>query len=365
MERLRQSDLQSLLAFARECYTIRDPESFESFISRLLTTLSQLIPAAHVSYNEMCPEKFESHNRANTADLASPKAGHLWELHMDEHPVLEYALHTNQPSAMRISDFWSQQQLHDSGLHNDFYRHYEIEDALCVSIATPLPRIIGIGWHDARRFTDRERLIADLAGPHISQAWQNARMVNRLKGQLLMFERGIENLGAGVILCSCEGKVQFINAQARRHLKEYFGANQDPHPCLPTDLLLWVRYQDSQSYENDDAPPLRSPLIYERESRRLVVRLLSQPEANLILMEEERTLPDSNMIETSGLTTRETEVLNWIACGKTNFEIGVILAMHTATVKKHVEHIFTKLGVENRTAAATLALAASPPEAAN
>lgn len=53
MERLRQSDLQSLLAFARECYTIRNPESFESFISRLLTALPQLIPAAHVTYNEM------------------------------------------------------------------------------------------------------------------------------------------------------------------------------------------------------------------------------------------------------------------------------------------------------------------------
>ena len=81
-------------------------------------------------------------------------------------------------------------------------------------------------------------------------------------------------------------------------------------------------------------------------------------------MEEERTLPDSSTIETLGLTSRETQVLNWIACGKTNHEIGIILEMHTATVKKHVEHIFTKLGVENRTAAATLALAANPPEAA-
>ena len=152
---------------------------------------------------------------------------------MDEHPVLEYAMHTNHPSAMRISDFWSQRHLHDSGLHNDFYKHYEIEDALCVSIAIPLPRIIGIGWHDARRFTDRERLIADLAGPHISQAWQNARIVNRLKSQLLMLERGIENPGAGVILCSPEGKVQFINVQARKHLHEYLGAEQGPQQCLP------------------------------------------------------------------------------------------------------------------------------------
>ena len=365
MERLRQSDLQSLLAFARECYAIREPESIESFISRLLTILPELIPAAHVTYNEMCPEKLESHNSANTADLASSRAAQLWAMHMDEHPVLEYAMHTDHPSAMRISDFWSQRHLHDSGLHNDFYRHYEIEDALCVSIAIPLPRIIGIGWHDTRRFTDRERLIADLAGPHISQAWQNARMVNRLKSELLMLEQGIENPGAGVILCSPDGKVQFINVQARKHLQEYLGTEQGSHHCLPGDLLLWMRHQDSQLYENDDVPSPRSPLIYERECRRLVVRLFSQPEVNLILMEEERTMPDSSMIETLGLTARETEVLNWITYGKTNHEIGIILEMHTATVKKHVEHIFTKLGVENRTAAATLALAANPPEASH
>jgi DNA-binding CsgD family transcriptional regulator len=364
MESLRQSDLQSLLAFARECYAIRNSESIESFIARLLTILPRLVPAAHVTYNEMCPERLESHNSANPVDLFSSSAAQLWAPHMDEHPVLEYAMHTDHPSAMRISDFWSQSHLHDSGLHNDFYKHYEIEDALCVSIAIPLPRLIGIAWHDTRRFTDRERLIADLAGPHISQAWQNARMVNRLNGQLAMLEQGIENPGAGVILCSPDGKVQFINLQGRKHLQEYLGTKQESLRYLPADLLLWVRHQDSQLYENDDVPSPRSPLIYEHECRRLVVRLFSQPDVNLILMEEERTMPDSSTIETLGLTARETEVLNWIASGKTNHEIGMILEMQTSTVKKHIEHIFTKLGVDNRTAAASIALAANLPEPA-
>jgi DNA-binding NarL/FixJ family response regulator len=59
-----------------------------------------------------------------------------------------------------------------------------------------------------------------------------------------------------------------------------------------------------------------------------------------------------------GLTARETEVLNWIAQGKTNYEIGVILSARTRTICKHVERILSKLCVENRTAAATIALAA-------
>ena len=56
-----------------------------------------------------------------------------------------------------------------------------------------------------------------------------------------------------------------------------------------------------------------------------------------------------------GLTEREAEVLTWIARGKGNYEIGVILGAKTRTICKHVEHIFSKLNVENRTAAAAIA----------
>ncbi|AVS76709.1 DNA-binding response regulator, partial [Paracidovorax avenae] len=55
------------------------------------------------------------------------------------------------------------------------------------------------------------------------------------------------------------------------------------------------------------------------------------------------------------LTPRETEVLSWIAKGKTNRDIADILGMSPRTVNKHLEHIFEKLGVETRTAAAALA----------
>ena len=57
-----------------------------------------------------------------------------------------------------------------------------------------------------------------------------------------------------------------------------------------------------------------------------------------------------------GLTPREAELLSWVVLGKTNPEIGIILSIQLTTVKKHLESIFAKLGVENRTAAVTLAL---------
>jgi DNA-binding response OmpR family regulator/DNA-binding CsgD family transcriptional regulator len=56
-----------------------------------------------------------------------------------------------------------------------------------------------------------------------------------------------------------------------------------------------------------------------------------------------------------GLTAREAEVLFWVAQGKTSPEIGIILSAATATIKKHVQHILAKLGLESRLGAALLA----------
>jgi DNA-binding CsgD family transcriptional regulator len=52
-----------------------------------------------------------------------------------------------------------------------------------------------------------------------------------------------------------------------------------------------------------------------------------------------------------GLTVRELEVLDWVACGKTNQEIAVLLVISPHTVRTHLEHVYEKLGVHSRTAA--------------
>ncbi len=61
-------------------------------------------------------------------------------------------------------------------------------------------------------------------------------------------------------------------------------------------------------------------------------------------------------LEQFDLTPREREVLAWVAKGKTNPDIGSILGLSHRTVQKHLEHIFIKLRVETRTAAAAIAL---------
>jgi DNA-binding CsgD family transcriptional regulator len=56
------------------------------------------------------------------------------------------------------------------------------------------------------------------------------------------------------------------------------------------------------------------------------------------------------------LTAREAEAPAWIARGKANRDIAQILGLSPRTVNTHLEQIFATLGVENRTAAAAVAM---------
>lgn len=57
------------------------------------------------------------------------------------------------------------------------------------------------------------------------------------------------------------------------------------------------------------------------------------------------------------LTARELEILEHLTTGRTNREIAVLLHLSEATVKSHVAHVYTKLGVDNRAAATSTAIA--------
>ena len=67
---------------------------------------------------------------------------------------------------------------------------------------------------------------------------------------------------------------------------------------------------------------------------------------------------EERLLETTlGLTVREAQVLLWISKGKSNRDVSAILNISPRTVNKHLEQIFVKLGIENRTSAAAIAMA--------
>ena len=68
----------------------------------------------------------------------------------------------------------------------------------------------------------------------------------------------------------------------------------------------------------------------------------------MLALEEEHAPPGPAALLDLGLTPRQAEVAYWVAQGKTNPEIALILGASPRTIDKHMERILARLGVENR-----------------
>ena len=127
---------------------------------------------------------------------------------------------------------------------------------------------------------------------------------------------------------------------------------------LPDCFADWYRQQLTLVAQETLSPSPRDPLLVDKNGRQLTVQLIPDHfrDEHLLLLNEKRSDAAWNTLSDYGLTPRESEVLAWVAKGKTNAEVGVILQMSDRTVQKHLEHIYQKLGVETRTTATLRAL---------
>jgi DNA-binding NarL/FixJ family response regulator len=153
--------------------------------------------------------------------------------------------------------------------------------------------------------------------------------------------------GHGVLVIDPQGRVAWRSPQAQRWLAEFFPDGVDE--ALPR----WL----GEALDTDARLPAG---VVERAhaGRVLTARRLGVVgwrEAMWLLSVRDAGAGASSRLLMASLTPRETEVLSWIAKGKTNRDVADILGMSPRTVNKHLEHVFEKLGVETRAAAAALA----------
>ena len=152
-----------------------------------------------------------------------------------------------------------------------------------------------------------------------------------------------------------DGKLMWQTPLARDLLLQYYGTSA---PKTPEPVLTWLR-RNLPDAERQIEPPRLSCESTGHGARRLSFRLHQQTGDDdwLIIMREES---DETVIQAMSLsfklTAREAEVLYWVVKGKINRDIGDILGTSPMTVKKHLERVFAKLGVETRTAAAGMAM---------
>lgn len=272
MEQLKQSDFMRLMECLGHIYACTDAGAFAA---RVLSILPQVIPTDQVTFDQIDPVTMRI-THAATPFTAPPEMLPIFEMHMHEHPWIGRLYpreRRGSPSAkqlkrkgtpllgaaLKMSDALSDGQFRRLGLYNEFYRHFRIEYQMVIPLIIDSRTLIGITFNrDRRDFSEKERLILNILGPHIVQAYRNAQAVTSLAVRAAGLQ---EASGTGV----------------------------------------------------------RAP-----------------------------------MRPGTAMTPREREVLHYVAMGKTNIEVAMILGIAPSTVKTHLERIYEKLGVYNRTAASLL-----------
>jgi DNA-binding response OmpR family regulator/DNA-binding CsgD family transcriptional regulator len=157
-----------------------------------------------------------------------------------------------------------------------------------------------------------------------------------------------------------DGRLIWQTALARQLLETHFASDGRR---APTQLLAWLQRETLRLGPVEGVIASPPSLELDAAGRRLRFTLheaTGEGEWMLVLREADDAAALEALALAFGLTPKEAEVLYWVVKGKTNRDIGDILGSSPATVKKHLEHVYEKLGVETRNAAAAVAIARVP-----
>lgn len=350
--------------------------SHERFIPHVLELLSELLPSDMVSYNELALPPHGSEQPPQTVQVvwspAAPSGGlsvddqrRILSAHLRDHPAQRphshcVARNRDLPGAAT----WSR-----SELYNQLYRPLRLRKQCHLYVPPARPRSLMIlsysresgAFHDkdVRLLERAQAIFADAFRQHWAQrAMSEERTLWRLLGE--SDERGLvllsQNVSGGEL-----GAYRLDWANSRAHaLLRAIGLPLSASE-LPAPLRAWLRPLAAGRV------PTR-PLRLRADSAELSISChrSSEHASQLMLCLRQAKLAATELDEADAyraiaaaypLTAREAQVAWWICQGKNNPDIATILGIRPATVKKHTERIYFKLGVENRTSLASTILA--------
>jgi DNA-binding NarL/FixJ family response regulator len=170
---------------------------------------------------------------------------------------------------------------------------------------------------------------------------QSARAALDVSGRYLLAVNGV-------------GKIMWATPQAQKLLSDTLSPDSDDDVVLPDPIPQWL--DQARKGKAGSKAAIMTALPGDEQLRLQYMGRLGSNEFLLRLAKDSGADAPAEFSSELGLTTREGEVLSWLSKGKTNRDIAQILGLSPRTVDKHLEQIYSKLGVENRTAAAAIAV---------
>ncbi|AEF05629.1 DNA-binding response regulator [Alteromonas sp. KS69] len=165
----------------------------------------------------------------------------------------------------------------------------------------------------------------------------------------LSAQSALDRTGSNTFCVSPEGRLSWATPNVHQFIEKICGKDTSPWASISTKLAPWLQSSDLKESAILTINCFLSPLPIQY--------LGIQDSYHLLKVVEPSTSKTSTYLqENLPITKRESEVLYWISFGKTSWEISQILDISPRTANKHLEQIYKKLGVDNKTSAAAIAL---------
>ena len=346
--------LKMLRDFSVGLESLYRPGTLEEIRCRVPFVLGQFIPSDYFGYTEIGENIIEIGYPAFDATPFLDR----FVAHIDEHPMLPKSWKTYfkavQPvefgpvaegAAYRMTDFANIDAWRKTALYNEYFRELGLTYQVGIWGASMQTVAISANRTD-RDFTDDEVALMSLYGVHIRQALGQARAFSQAGAQISSMQDALESMP--LLEVNDGGRIVFCTRTAEALLKEFFPENSSR--VLPNIFRQWV----IQCRNRETLPP---PVI-QKENATLEISCQNSGDHNgfmRILLIRKEKIASAHSLEAHGISKREAEVLFWLTHGKTRKEISAILGVSLATVNKHHENMFRKLGVGTATAAVAMA----------
>lgn len=346
MKRLTHSDWQILVSAIEKLHS---DFNLQTLPERALSAASMVIAADSVTFTGFGSRGEYAGLLWDTGKI-SPEDMEIFAAHMYENPLVGAYVIERRPETLTVTDLIGREDYRKTTVYNEFYKRIGVESQLVAPLPISEELFMSCSVNTGRAdFTERDRLLLTLFKPHLVNAIRNSLAYGRL-------ESALETEACGLISICSEGKPAFVSEFARQLLDKYFADEKREADSLPETVHNWIKNLHSGTKTTEpDSPP--KPLRIENQTGELTVRCAyNSTTCERTLMLEEKKFNQTALFDSFGLTGREAEILFLMMRGKTDGGIAHLCGISLRTVHKHAENIYTKLGVETRTAAMLKAL---------
>jgi DNA-binding CsgD family transcriptional regulator len=335
-----RNDLTALLGFLEDAGSAAGTEPFTP---HLIDGLTEVVGCEYARYKEIdFARRVEIAHVPCSAELDAFGGGPVEMTDADWSAVPSdpcYRATFSEPAGIFIASDLAARSAASSGASERWQAEFDrwnLRDRMWIQIDGPPWAGIVFDACD-RSFGDRDRELARLLQPHLGEIWRNASVRRRLSAALSALDHERDT---GVLLLDAAGRVEYASGSAKRILTDHFDT---PLRALPDGIA-------------DRRGDVDGRLLLAAGDPTIVVEA-SKDGSALLLSERPAGV--------AALTARERDVMRCVEDGLSNTEIARKLWIQPTTVRKHLEHVFDKLGVRSRTAALSKLHGIGKPNRAN